>query len=76
MHIYSFDDIELTKNANQIKETLLDALERDKLLTKSAAEISETYALVVVKPGWLGNFFRKIAGEEKDKLYIKVVKLV
>lgn len=55
MNLYSFDDMELTAQANGIKEQLLDALEREGLLTKPASEIAAQYAVVLHKPGWLGR---------------------
>jgi len=76
--IYSFDAMGLTENANNIKEAVLMAMERNGLLTKPAAEIARDYAVVLHKRGWLGRLFRRICGGEasEDTLAIEIVKKV
>lgn len=49
-------------NANMIKELLLDSLEKEGLLNQPASKIKETYAIVVVKKGWLVRTFDKLFG--------------
>lgn len=62
----------LTEIANAVKENLLAAMEREKLLTKPASEICEDYAVLITKPGLLGKMFRWIKGEDPPKNGIMV----
>lgn len=78
MEIYSMDATDFTQHANQVKEILLDALERDGLLKESAANIAVTYAVVVSKPGWLGSLWKRLTNNKDDKQNLRydVVKSV
>jgi hypothetical protein len=67
---------ELTKNCNVVKEALLEALERDGLLKKPAAEIAQDYAVILAEPGWLGRLFRKVTGEKDGDLAVRILKSV
>jgi hypothetical protein len=60
--VYTSSEGEVIKNANTVKECVLQALERDGLLTKPAAEIGASYVVVVHRQGWLGRLFKRPAG--------------
>lgn len=76
-YLYSFDSEEMLKNANVVKDIVLGALEREKLLTKSAAEIGEKYAIVLHQRGWFGRFWNKwFEGTKEDALQVHFVKIV
>jgi len=77
MEMYSMDLMSLTKNANEIKDTVLAALEREGLLKVPAAEIADKYVVVLHKEGWLGRSFKRIVGKyEPNALAIDVLKQV
>jgi len=64
---------------NMVKEALLDALVTEKLIKQEHADlIKETYAVVLVKRGWLGTMLDKFFWKtEKDPEYkIVVVRIV
>lgn len=67
---------ETTQNCNVVKEILLEALERDGLLTKPAAEIAQDYAVILAQPGWLGRLFRKVTGEKDGCWTVRILKSV
>lgn len=76
MDIYSCDVEGMIRNANSVKDALLQALEKDDLLKKPAHEIGAEYVIVCHKPSWFGKFFVKIfGGDEKDLLRVTVVKV-
>lgn len=78
MGMYTVEAEDYTRNANVIKEVLLQALERDGLLTKKASEIAASYAVVARKRGWFGMLFKRLAGEEPkdDNIIVDVLKVV
>lgn len=51
MYTFTDQDVQLTQNANAIKESLLIALERDGLLKKPATEIAASYVVVIHRQG-------------------------
>lgn len=76
MLISSMTDEQLTGNANQIKEVIVDFLGREGLLTKTPQEINETYAVVLHRRGFFGKVIDKMMGLEGDRLVITLVKVV
>jgi hypothetical protein len=75
MKIYSIDIDNLTEIANQVKEVLLDKLEREGVAINSK-ELSETYAVVITRPGMLGKIIQKHIGKGDTELFISVVKFI
>jgi hypothetical protein len=78
MQIYSLDIEDMTQNANIVKEAMLAVLEKEGLLKKPAHEIAAEYAVIISKPGWLGQLFKgiKVNTEDSNKLRYDVVKSV
>lgn len=76
MHVYSLDIEDMTQNANIVKEAMLAVLEKEGLLKKPAAEIAAEYAVIISKPGWLGQLFKGIKADDKNSLRYDVVKSV
>jgi hypothetical protein len=76
MLISSMTDEQLPTNANQIKEVIVDFLGKQGLLTKTAEEINQTYALVLHRRGFFGKVIDKLIGVEGDRLVITLVKVV
>jgi hypothetical protein len=79
LETYTMDAATFMQQANQVKEALIEAMERDGLLTKPATEIMINYAIVITKPGWLGSFFKNMLhsdGAKLQNLRIDVVKAV
>lgn len=62
-------------NANHVKETVLDALLRDKIITeKQHKEYSERWQIIVFKPSWFkkwANVFSKSNLEHYIYKYVK-----
>lgn len=75
MLISSMTDEQLTANANQIKEVIIETLGKKGLLTKTAEEINQTYAVVLHRRGFFGRVIDKMLGVEGDRLVISVVKI-
>lgn len=79
---YSLTIDDMIENANLVKENLLIALEREKILAEGQArEIANEYAVVLHKKNTLGRFLaEKIFGREKEpnvnELRITIVKVV
>jgi hypothetical protein len=69
MKIYQFDYEEMTRQANTIKEAVIEGLEKEGLLKGSAKEISEHYVVFVHKRGWLGELFAKWFGDSNDSIF-------
>jgi hypothetical protein len=66
-------------NFNLVKEYFVDAMAREKYITKEEAEyIKRSYALVVVRRNWLGRIISNLIFREgtKDEYKIAVVKMV
>lgn len=70
--ICSSDSEEMVTQANIIKDVVLEALEREGLLTKPAKEIGEMYAVVFHKRGWFGACWAKCFGDEKRDNYFRI----
>lgn len=67
----------LMKTSNQVKEILLDSLERDGLLKESAEWIAQRYTIVVTEKGWLGKAFDALLGNKDESgLFICTLKAV
>ena len=72
--VFNLDPNELAAEANTAREVFLDALVDEDIMEKSDAEkIKKRYALILVKPSWLGRIFR--TGTDKEKYFWKVIKL-
>ena len=67
--IYSFDQEEMVRQANIIKETVLEGLEKEGLLKATAKEIAEHYVVFIHKKGWLGALFSKWFGDADDNCF-------
>lgn len=76
MLMSSMTDEQLTANSNQIKEVIVDFLGKEGLLTKTAEEINQTYAVVLHRRGFFGKVIDKLIGVEGDRLVITLVKVV
>jgi hypothetical protein len=66
MKVALYTDEELQRFANDIKEIVLAALEREGLIV-DAETVAAEYAVIVYRPGWLGRLFDKLrpgAGDE------------
>ena len=76
MKNYPMEIDDLNVIGNTIKEQLLQALEREGMLTKPAVEIAAKYAIVLSEPSWFGRIFGKLKKDEKPSLRIYVMKEV
>jgi len=76
MYMSSMTDDDLTANSNTIKEIIVNLLEEEGLLTKSAQEINETYAVIIHRRGFFGKIIDKMLGVEGDKQKITLVKVL
>jgi hypothetical protein len=78
MEIYSQGLEDMMRQANVVKDTVLEALEKEGLLKKPAKEIGEQYAVVIHKRGWLGHFMAKWFGdgEAAKSLRVNMVKVL
>lgn len=78
MVVYTLDAEDMTRNANVIKETVLSGLEAQGFLKPGQAlEISEKYAVILHKKGWLGSFWDKwFEGIKEGSFRISFVKIV
>lgn len=76
MQLYSFSSEDLTGNANAIKDTLLEQLERDDLLKSSAEHIAKHYVVVLHKPSAFGKWFASAWSKQaKEEMRITIVKV-
>jgi len=78
MYVYTTDAQEINKNANTIKEVVLNGLQREGVITKEKAdEIASKYAIVMHKKGWLGQLWDKwFEGIKEDSFRITFVKII
>jgi len=76
MFLSQMTDEQLTMNANQIKDVVLEALDQEGLLKKSAEEIGSEYAVVIHRKGFFGRFIDKMLHVQGERLHITVVKMV
>jgi len=52
---------EYTLNANQVKELVLERLERDGLIShKKAIDYTENWQIIVIKPSWFSRWSEKL----------------
>jgi len=64
---------------NMVKEALLDALVKEKMMKQEVADaLKENYAIVLTKRSWLGKFIDKLVfgNNDKDEFKIVVVRIV
>lgn len=78
MIVYTLDAEDMLKNANVIKEVVLNGLEAQGFLKPGQAkEIGEQYGVVLHKKGWMGEFWDKwFAGIKEGSFRISFVKIV
>lgn len=61
---------EYTLNANQVKELVLERLERDKLITQEKAiEYAENWQIIVLKPSWFSRWAEKLGFNKKGYMF-------
>jgi hypothetical protein len=74
---YLYNDEDLSRFANQVKELMInDMLARDLLTNEEATRYLEQYAVVVVKKGWLGTAIDKAIGlKDADDKKIQLIKM-
>lgn len=75
--IFTMDTGQLTGQANDVKDSVLLALEKDGKLTESAEKLGGVYAVMIHEPSWLGKLWMKAKGidpKEGKGLIITIVK--
>jgi hypothetical protein len=74
---YLYNDEDLSRFANQVKELMInDMLARDLLTNEESTGYLARYAVVVVKKGWLGTTIDKALGlKEADDKKIQIIKM-
>ncbi len=74
--VYMYGPAELTETANQVKEILLETLEREGLLAEGtdAQTIAATYAVICYTPGWFGKVWEKVRGTTSDTWRFAILK--
>ena len=74
---YLYSDEDLGREANRVKELIVQKMVRNELLTDDAAtEFLKTHAVVVVKKGFLGSFVDIALGlKNKDDKQYQIIKL-
>ncbi len=64
-----------TKNANIVKEVVLDQLLRDNLITKEQfLEYTENWQVIVIKRSWFKKWWDKYASGTADNYVYNIVK--
>ncbi len=74
---YLYNDEDLSRFANQVKELMInDMLARDLLTNEESTRYLEQYAVVVVKKGWLGSVIDKAIGlDDTNDKKIQLIKM-
>lgn len=67
LKLYKFTETELQTMANEIKDMLLQRLEKAKLLKESMDYIGAKYVFVLHEKGWLGRIFEKYFNRENNE---------
>lgn len=67
LEVYSYTEMDLQKFANQVKDLVIEELEKEKLISKSAEEIASSYCVCLTKKGLFGRFFDKVNHKDDDK---------
>lgn len=61
---------EYTKNANQVKDLVLEQLVRDGVITEQTAlDYAEQWQVIVVKPSWFERWAKKFNKSETGYTY-------
>jgi len=77
MNTWTWTAEDLTEFANQVKETLLEQLDRQGQLRVPAVKLSQEIAVVVYKPKTLGSLIKRWFGDKDDDGYkINIVKML
>jgi hypothetical protein len=63
---YSLDVAGLTEAFNNVKDSLLDTMQRDGIIADAEA-LGGKYIVVVHKKGWFGQAYDKLFGKDDDK---------
>ena len=75
MQIYSMTENDLTKISNQVKESLVQALLGNEIISnENARKVVNEYTIVVTQKGWLGNLWDKFHGIKGEHMAINVLK--
>ncbi len=75
MNMYSYTELDLQRQANEIKEAALQFLEKEGLLRDSAEDIASKYLFIITKPNCFGYLFDKVFNVKKDdKIEYRIVK--
>ncbi len=70
---YTFSTEEFERELNNTKDVLLDQLEEDGLLKIAAKDISEGYAITIVRKNRFGSVVRDFLGiKDKEAMYVVV----
>ena len=63
------------KNANNVKEIVLNRLLSDKVITEEQAEMYATkWQIIVVKYGWFERWFKTLSGRKAESYCYKYVR--
>lgn len=68
MKVWTYDSMQLTELANEIKELVLQQIGKP--------ELSEEYAIIHTEPNMLGRLWDKARGKSADKFYFEWVRQV
>lgn len=65
----------LSKNANVVKNTVMDRLVKDKVITEEQARhYTNNWQVIIVKPAWYESWFKKFGKKDGEAYEFKYVK--
>ena len=75
--MYTLTLEDMTRNANSVKEELLNALHRKEFITKEQLDdLSANYCMIMHRKGTFGKLWDKVRGITGDDLRVSLVKVI